>query len=108
LSGIWSSVVASLFPTRVRFSGVALSYNIAVTILSGFAPLAATFLIQHTGMLAAPGFYVSACAVLTFVASFFVARRLAVAPAAAEGGVRSAFSETSPVSVALGGKLFNS
>ena len=49
VSEIWSSVVASLFPTRVRFSGVALSYNIAVTILAGFAPLAATFLIQHTG-----------------------------------------------------------
>jgi MFS family permease len=38
VSGIWPSIVATLFPTRVRFSGIALSYNLCITIVSGFAP----------------------------------------------------------------------
>jgi MFS family permease len=73
-SGIWPSIVATLFPTRVRFSGIALSYNVSITILSGFAPLAASAMIGRTGMLTAPAFYVAACAVLTFLSSFAVAR----------------------------------
>ena len=50
-SGIWPSIVANLFPTRVRFSGIALSYNLSITILSGFAPLVASASIEWIGML---------------------------------------------------------
>ena len=74
VSGIWPSIVATLFPTRVRFSGIALSYNLSITILSGFAPLAASAMIERTGMLAAPAAYIAACAVLTVISSFAVAR----------------------------------
>jgi MFS transporter, MHS family, proline/betaine transporter len=70
VSGIWPSIVATLFPTRVRFSGIALSYNLSITALSGFAPLAASGMIERTGMLAAPAVYIAACAVLTFMSSF--------------------------------------
>ena len=73
-SGIWPSIVATLFPTRVRFSGIALSYNLSITILSGFAPLAASAMIARTGMLAAPAAYIAACAILTFVSTFTVSR----------------------------------
>lgn len=68
-SGIWPSIVATLFPTRVRFSGIALSYNICITILSGFAPLVASALIE-TGLSAAPAIYIAVCTVLTFVSTF--------------------------------------
>ncbi len=74
ISGIWPSIVATLFPTRVRFSGIALSYNVCITILSGFAPLVASAMIERTGMLAAPAVYVAGCTVLTFIGSFAVAR----------------------------------
>ncbi len=73
-SGIWPSIVATLFPTRVRFSGIALSYNLSITILSGFAPLAASAVIARTGMLTAPATYIAACTLLTFVSTFAVAR----------------------------------
>jgi MHS family proline/betaine transporter-like MFS transporter len=73
-SGIWPSIVATLFPTRVRFSGIALSYNLSITILSGFAPLAASAMIERTGLLAAPAIYIAACTVLTFISTFAVAR----------------------------------
>jgi MFS transporter, MHS family, proline/betaine transporter len=73
-SGIWPSILATLFPTRVRFSGIALSYNLSITILSGFAPLAAAAMISRTGMLGAPAVYTAACTVLTFVSTFAVPR----------------------------------
>jgi MFS family permease len=73
-SGIWPSIIATLFPTRIRFSGFALSYNLCITILSGFAPLAASAMMERTGMLAAPAAYIAACAVLTLVSTFAVAR----------------------------------
>ena len=74
VSGIWPSIVANLFPTRVRFSGIALSYNVCITILSGFAPLVASAMIERTGMLAAPAVYIAATAALTFISTFAVPR----------------------------------
>ena len=40
------SPLASQFPTWVHFSGIAMSYNITVTLISGFAPLAAAALVR--------------------------------------------------------------
>jgi MFS family permease len=74
VSGIWPSIIATLFPARVRFSGIALSYNLSITILSGFAPLAASAMIERTGMLTAPAAYIATCTILTFISSFAVAR----------------------------------
>ncbi len=83
-SGIWPSLLAVQFPTRVRFSGIALSYNMTVTLLSGFAPLAAAGLIERTGNTASPALYVAATAAITFASTFFIRTpRLAVAPALA-------------------------
>ncbi|ABS66181.1 major facilitator superfamily MFS_1 [Xanthobacter versatilis] len=74
-SGIWPSILAGLFPTQVRFTGLALSYNMSVTLLSGFAPLAATILIEQTRMDAAPALYIALCAALSFWCSFLVPGR---------------------------------
>jgi len=73
-SGTWPSIIATLFPTRVRFSGIAFPYNLCVTILSGFAPLTASAMIERTGVLAAPAIYIAACTMLTFISTFAVAR----------------------------------
>jgi MFS transporter, MHS family, proline/betaine transporter len=73
-SGIWPSIVATLFPTRVRFSGIALSYNFCITILSGFAPLVASAMIERTGVLASPAIYIAVCALMTFISTFAVPR----------------------------------
>jgi MHS family proline/betaine transporter-like MFS transporter len=81
VSGIWPSVLANLFPTRVRFSGIALSYNVCVSILSGLAPLVASAMIARTGMVAAPAIYIAACCLLTLASTFFVPR-IAGIPAA--------------------------
>jgi hypothetical protein len=54
----------------VRFSGVALGFNVAFTLFSGTAPLVATSLIRSTGSEVAPAFVMIAYGVLTFAASF--------------------------------------
>jgi MFS family permease len=74
INGSFAVLLTDLFPTRIRFSGVALSFNIAFTIFSGMAPLFATTLIRETGMPAAPSFMAIGCAALALAASFGVPR----------------------------------
>lgn len=69
-NGTFAAILADLFPTRVRFSGVALAFNLSFTAFSGTAPLVATSLIKATGWLAAPALFMIACGILSFVASF--------------------------------------
>jgi MFS family permease len=74
INGTFAVLLTDLFPTRVRFSGVALSFNIAFTVFSGMAPFAATTLIRETGSLLAPAGLMGAAAVLALAASFGVPR----------------------------------
>ncbi|MDR8396186.1 MFS transporter [Paraburkholderia sp. USG1] len=86
INGTFACIIADMFPTRVRFSGVALAFNLSFTIFSGTAPLIGTWLIARTGNLAAPGYFMVACAVLTFVATFglkALSGKIAALPAAA-------------------------
>jgi hypothetical protein len=53
----------------VRFSGVALGFNIAFTAFSGTAPLVATSLIRTTGMDTAPALVMVGCGILTLLGS---------------------------------------
>ena len=62
------AMLAELFPTTVRNTAVALSYNFAVTIFGGFGPFIVAWLIQSTGDVLAPGYYVLAAAVISTVA----------------------------------------
>jgi MFS family permease len=73
-NGTFAFLIADLFPTRIRFTGIALVLNIGMTCFSGAAPLVATALIRETGMLNAPGWYLSAAAALGVIASIFAAR----------------------------------
>lgn len=62
------SVMADLFPAGTRASGMAISYNVAVTIFGGFAPLICTLLINATGSSLAPGYYLMAVSLLSAAA----------------------------------------
>jgi MFS family permease len=75
INGTFAVLLTSLFPTRVRFSGVALGFNIAFTIFSGTAPLVATSLIRSSGLSTAPAFLMIGCALLTLLASIGLATR---------------------------------
>jgi hypothetical protein len=74
VNGTFAFVTADLFPTRIRFSGVAVVQNISQTAFGGTAPLIATALIRNLQTPVAPALVVIACGVMTFVGSFAVAR----------------------------------
>ena len=63
-----AALLAEIFPTGTRSTGVALSYNLAVTLFGGFAPLIATSLIAATGDKLAPSYYVMGSSILSVVA----------------------------------------
>lgn len=67
-SGTISPVLAEMFPTRVRFTGLSISYGLAVTLFGGTAPFIATLLVKQTGNPAAPAFYVMVLAAISGIA----------------------------------------
>jgi MHS family proline/betaine transporter-like MFS transporter len=60
--------LAEIFPTRVRFSGFAFSFNLANAVFGGTAPFVATWLIQLSGNKMAPAWYLLAAAGVALVA----------------------------------------
>lgn len=70
--GTLPSFLAEIFPTRVRFSGFAFSFNIANALFGGTAPFIATWLIQLTGNKMAPAWYLLAAALVALVAMLSV------------------------------------
>ncbi|HEV8318778.1 MAG TPA: MFS transporter, partial [Vicinamibacterales bacterium] len=73
-NGSFAVLLTDLFPTRIRFSGVALAFNVTFTIFSGMSPLLATTLIRETGLLASPAVLIAGAAVLGLIGSLPVAR----------------------------------
>lgn len=74
MNGTFAVLLTDLFPTRVRFSGVALGFNVAFTVFSGTAPLVATSLIRSTGLVTAPAFVMVTCGLLTLAGSLALPR----------------------------------
>lgn len=60
--------LTEIFPTRVRYSGFAFSFNTANALFGGTAPFVATWLISATGSKTAPAWYLVAAAVVALVA----------------------------------------
>jgi MFS transporter, MHS family, proline/betaine transporter len=75
-SGVMPSLMAEIFPTRTRGTGMALSYNISVPIFGGFAPFISTWLIELTGNKLAPSFYLMFTALVSLSALVLARRRL--------------------------------
>ena len=64
--GPLGTLLSELFPTRVRYSGTSLAFNIAGIFGASLAPYAATWLAATYG-LQYVGYYLSASAVLTLI-----------------------------------------
>jgi MHS family proline/betaine transporter-like MFS transporter len=52
------ALLVELFPTSVRFTGVALSYNISAAVFGGTTPFVAMWLIEKTHMNVSLAFYI--------------------------------------------------
>jgi len=68
LYGVGPTMFAEQMPTRLRYAGMSIPYNLATTIFGGFAALIATFLIERTGDSLSPSFYVIGAAVVALLA----------------------------------------
>ncbi|MEW1980534.1 MFS transporter [Citricoccus sp. NPDC079358] len=66
--GTLPSFLAEMFPTKVRYSGFAVSFNLSNALFGGTAPLVATWLIATSGSTIAPGWYLMAAATVSLIA----------------------------------------
>lgn len=74
VNGTYAYLLADLFPTQIRFSGVALSLNLATAFFTGLTPLIVTQLSRMTSPAAAPGIYAAVAAAIAVIAGLFVSR----------------------------------
>ena len=66
--GTLPGYLSEVFPTRVRYSGFAFSFNTANALFGGTAPFVATWLIGTTGSKVAPAWYLVAAAAVALIA----------------------------------------
>ena len=74
------AMLADIFPTSIRGTGLALSYNFSVTLFGGFAPLIVTWMIEATGSKLAPSFYVMGTVLISVIAVIALGRRMRSQP----------------------------
>ncbi|MFM0730446.1 MFS transporter [Paraburkholderia sediminicola] len=66
-----SAMFPAMFPTQVRYAGMAIAYNISTSIFGGTAPMVNEWLIAHTGNTLMPAYYMmGACAIGAFALIF--------------------------------------
>ncbi|MBU9808633.1 MFS transporter [Rahnella sp. SL6] len=68
IAGPGPAMLAEMFPTRVRYTGLGLSYSLSNAVFSGCAGLIITGLIKETGNLDIPAYYVVATCLVSLFA----------------------------------------
>ncbi|AYA09379.1 MFS transporter [Rahnella aceris] len=68
IAGPGPAMLAEMFPTHVRYTGLGLSYSLSNAVFSGCAGLIITGLIKETGNLDIPAYYVVATCVVSLFA----------------------------------------
>lgn len=62
----------ALFPTRARFAGFAISYNVATALFGGTAALVSHLFVEVTGSLLVPAFYMTLACIVGLIAVYFI------------------------------------
>ncbi|WP_237736119.1 MFS transporter [Lelliottia amnigena] len=65
--GACSAAMAELFPTSIRYGGMAIAYNVAVAFFGGITPWFSAYLMTATGNPFSPAYYVMGAALVTFL-----------------------------------------
>ncbi len=68
VQGPMPAMLAQTFPRDIRNTGVGIAYNLAMGLFGGTAPMVCTWLIDVSGDIAAPAYYLLALAVVSAVA----------------------------------------
>ncbi|MBR8104826.1 glycine betaine/L-proline transporter ProP [Burkholderia multivorans] len=56
-TGVMPPALPALFPTRVRYGALAIGFNVSVSLFGGTTPLVAAWLVDRTGDLMMPAYY---------------------------------------------------
>ncbi|UYM03771.1 MFS transporter [Solicola gregarius] len=70
--GTISATFPAMFPTHVRYAGMAISYNVATAAFGGTAPLVNEALIDATGNSYIPAFYMMGACVIGMIGLYYV------------------------------------
>ena len=70
--GTLACFLAEVFPTKVRYTGFAFTFNMANALLGGTAPFVCTWLIQTTGNKMMPAWYLVFFSAVALVAMLFI------------------------------------
>ncbi len=62
--GVMPSALPALFPTEIRYGALAIGFNISVSLFGGTTPLVTAWLVDRTGNLMMPAYYLMAAAVI--------------------------------------------
>ena len=76
-AGICSPIypyMTSMFPANVRYTGVAVSFNLGIAFFGGFTPLFSTLISNWTGMKSGAFFYIIALGVVYIITELFIGR----------------------------------
>ncbi len=76
ITALLGYIYCELFPFKVRFTGVGLSFNLADGIIGGFTPVIALSLAKWSGFNGAFCFYILATAVLSIIAILLIRKEL--------------------------------
>ncbi|MFP3710484.1 MFS transporter, partial [Paraburkholderia sp. SIMBA_009] len=69
--GVMAATLPALFPTRIRYSALAASFNVAI-IIAGLTPTAAAWIVEETDNLMMPAYYLMAAAVVGLITAVFM------------------------------------
>ncbi|SDC84808.1 MFS transporter [Paraburkholderia lycopersici] len=67
-----SAMFPAMFPTHVRYAGMAIAYNVSTSLFGGTAPIVSDWLVDKTGSPLVPAYYMMAACAVGAIALFFV------------------------------------
>lgn len=67
-----SATFPAMFPTHVRYAGMAIAYNISTSLFGGTAPIVSDWLVDKTGSALVPAYYMMGACAVGAIALFFV------------------------------------
>jgi MHS family proline/betaine transporter-like MFS transporter len=71
-AGTSAATLPALFPTRIRYGGLSIAFNISVSLFGGTTPLVASALVDVTGDNLVPAYYLMLAGVIGFVSTLFL------------------------------------
>ena len=65
--GVMPSALPALFPTRIRYGALAIGFNVSVSLFGGTTPLVTAWLVERSGNLMMPAYYLMAASLIGVV-----------------------------------------